>query len=55
MKDSFKTVNRAHGMYEGEVNTGDGGQTVNNGSSGGGNNDDDDVGEIMRPVLTCTE
>lgn len=49
VKDSFKTVNRAHGMYEGEVNTGDGGQTVNNGSSGGGNNDDDDVGEIMRP------
>lgn len=32
IKNSFKTVNRAHGMYEGEVNTGDGGQTVNNGS-----------------------
>lgn len=49
VKDSFKTVNRAHGMYEGEVNTGDGGQTVNNGSSGGGSGGDDDVGEIMRP------
>lgn len=30
VKNSFKTVNRAHGMYEGEVNTGDGGQTINN-------------------------
>ncbi len=49
VKDSFKTVNRAHGMYEGEVNTGDGGQTVNNGSSGGSSGGDDDVGEIMRP------
>ena len=49
VKDSFKTVNRAHGMYEGEVNTGDGGQTVNNGSSGGNSNGNDDVGEIMRP------
>lgn len=32
IKNSFKTVNRAHGMYEGEVNTGDGGQMVNGGS-----------------------
>lgn len=56
IKNSFKTVNKAHGMYEGEVNTGDGGQTVNNGSGGNnnGNNNgdssgDDDVGEVMRP------
>lgn len=57
IKNSFKTVNKAHGMYEGEVNTGDGGQTVNNGSGGGNNNGndngdsggDDDVGEVMRP------
>lgn len=48
VKNSFKTVNRAHGMYEGEVNTGDGGQTVGNGSLGGGSSDDD-VGEIMKP------
>lgn len=34
IKNSFKTVNRAHGMYEGEVNTGDGGQNVNGGSDG---------------------
>lgn len=33
IKNSFKTVNKAHGMYEGEVNTGDGGQTINNGST----------------------
>lgn len=61
IKNSFKTVNKAHGMYEGEVNTGDGGQTVNNGSNSGDNNGnnngnnnggssgDDDVGEVMRP------
>lgn len=56
IKNSFKTVNKAHGMYEGEVNTGDGGQTVNNGSGGnnngndnGGSSGDDDVGEVMRP------
>ncbi len=35
VKNSFKTVNKAHGMYEGEVNTGDGGQTINNGNTGG--------------------
>lgn len=33
VKNSFKTVNKAHGMYEGEVNTGDGGQIINNGST----------------------
>lgn len=33
VKNSFKTVNKAHGMYEGEVNTGDGGQVINNGSA----------------------
>lgn len=35
VKNSFKTVNKAHGMYEGEVNTGDGGTTINNGNTGG--------------------
>lgn len=49
VKDSFKTVNSAHGMYEGEVNTGNGGQSINNGGPSGGNADDDDVGEEMRP------
>lgn len=33
VKNSFKTVNKAHGMYEGEVNTGDGGQIINNGGT----------------------
>lgn len=47
VKNSFKTVNRAHGMYEGEVNTGNGGQIVNNGVPG--QDKDDDEGEIMRP------
>ena len=49
VKDSFKTVNSAHGMYEGEVNTGNGGQSINNGGPSGGNGDDNDVGEEMRP------
>ncbi len=30
VKDSFKTVNSAFGMYQGEVNTGDGGIPINN-------------------------
>ena len=47
VKNSFKTVNRAHGMYEGEVNTGNGGLIINNSNSSG--EKDDEEGEIMRP------
>lgn len=47
VKNSFKTVNKAHGMYEGEVNAGDGGETVNNGSTDGGANDGPEDGEEM--------
>lgn len=46
IKNSFKTVNRAHGMYEGEVNTGDGGETINNGSTGGDTSNNQRPGNV---------
>lgn len=45
VKNSFKTVNKAHGMYEGEVNTGDGGQTINNSNTGGSTDNSPGVDE----------